>query len=116
MIVLICGDRFWSDRQAIRRRLAQLPKDTIILHGAASGADTIAGEEATKLGLTVKQFPANWNKHGRAAGPIRNRQMLDHKPNLVIAFHNDLSKSKGTKDTVQEAIKRGIPTYVVGQI
>ena len=113
MIVLICGDRYWSDREAIRRRLKQLPKDTIIIHGAARGADSIAGEEAKLLGLIVEEFPADWDKYGRAAGPIRNRLMLDRKPDLVIAFHHDLSKSKGTADTVREATKRGICTYVV---
>lgn len=113
MIILVCGDRHWTDREAIRRRLNQLPKDAIILHGAARGADSIAGEEAKKLGLTVKEFPADWDKYGRAAGPIRNRLMLDEKPDLVIAFHYDLSKSKGTADTAREARKRGIPVYIV---
>jgi hypothetical protein len=113
MLVLVCGDRNWTNRICIEQRLAMLSKNSVIIHGAARGADTIAGEIAKELGLAVRAFPADWDRHGRAAGPIRNRQMLDEKPDLVIAFHNDLHKSKGTKDTLLEANRRNICTEIV---
>lgn len=97
----------------VKARLAKLPADTIIVHGVARGADTIAGEVAKKLGMSVEEYPADWKKFGRSAGPIRNRVMLDTKPDLVIAFHNNIEESKGTKDCVTEARRRGIPTEVV---
>jgi hypothetical protein len=87
--------------------------DTVIVHGAARGADTIAGETARILGMPVEAYPADWNKHGRSAGPIRNRKMLDTKPDLVIAFHEDIESSKGTKDCVNEALRRGIQVEVI---
>ena len=111
--VLICGDREWGNAETIMARMKLLPKDSVIIEGEARGADKIAGECAGTLGLDVRKFPADWDKHGKAAGPIRNRQMLDQQPDLVIAFHENLDKSKGTADTVREAKKRGIPVEVI---
>lgn len=47
------------------------------------------------------------------AGPLRNRQMLDEVPDLVLAFHAEMQSSKGTKDCVLEANRRGIKWRVV---
>lgn len=114
MKVLVCGDRNWDDRVKVFFRLSKLPEGSVVLNGDCRGADRIAAEVARELGcFTVIDFPANWERHGRAAGPIRNREMLDQKPDLVIAFHPDLSKSRGTADTVREARKRGIPVEVI---
>lgn len=56
------------------------------------------------------EFPALWDKHGRAAGPIRNTQMLDEgRPDLVLAFHRDLSESKGTRNMVEQSVKANLP-------
>ena len=114
MKVLVCGDRNWAREAPIRERLSTLPKDAIIIEGGARGADTLARHAAEYLGLKVVEFPADWDRHGRAAGPIRNRQMLDEKPDLVIAFHPDLDSSRGTADTVREARRRGILVEVIG--
>lgn len=115
MKVLICGDRHWSDRGAICSWLCELKNrgyDTVI-EGEQRGADIIAREEADNMGITIKKFPAKWNRYGIAAGPIRNRQMLDEKPDLVLAFHNDIVHSKGTADTIKEAQKRGIQVIII---
>jgi len=116
MKVLVTGDRNWTDRAAIKLWLEVLKEvgyDEVI-EGEARGADTIAREEAEKLELKVDPYPANWDKYGRSAGPIRNREMLDQCPDLVLAFHSHLlTKSKGTADCVREARKRGIEVKVV---
>jgi len=84
-----------------------------LIHGAAPGADRMAGEIGGLIGYWVLDFPADWRQHGKAAGPIRNRQMLrEGQPDLVIAFHDDLSASKGTRDMVRIARKAGIPVLV----
>jgi hypothetical protein len=114
MKVLVCGDRNWSSESVILERLSKLPAGTTVIEGGARGADQMAGAIARRLGLPVVEVPANWGLHGRAAGPIRNRKMLDMSPTLVIAFHPDLAKSKGTADTVREAGRRGIPAEVIG--
>ena len=112
MRVLVCGDRNWFNRAAIRRELAKLPAGTIIIEGEARGADTIAREEALALGLSVKRFPADWAHFGRAAGPIRNLAMLNAKPDRVLAFHTNIAASKGTANMVKIATKAGKPVEV----
>ena len=95
----------------IRARLSQLPPQTMILHGGARGADTLAGQAAQAVGLPCHVFPAKWNQYGRQAGFIRNIQMLDQKPDLVLAFWDGLSQ--GTAHTIREALKRGILTETI---
>jgi hypothetical protein len=65
------------------------------------------------MGLPVESFPADWEQYGRAAGPIRNQQMLEAKPDRVFAFHEDLEHSKGTGDMVRRARKAGVPVEVI---
>ena len=113
MRVLVCGDRYWSDADLILARLAQFNPGDVVIHGGANGADTIAGMCAQKLGHNVEVFRADWNTYGRAAGPIRNRVMLDTKPDLVIAFHDCIAASKGTRDCTTEAKKRGISVELI---
>ena len=114
MKILICGDRNWFDENKICCELLQLnDKEDIIITGGAQGADSIANKIANNLLFKTMVFPADWKKYGRAAGPIRNRQMLDLKPDKVIAFHTDITKSKGTADCVNEAKRRGIKVEVI---
>lgn len=104
MRLLICGDRDWQDIHFIRDLMRDLPQGTVVIHGAARGADKMAGQIAQEMGLTVESYPANWAVHGRAAGPIRNRQMLrEGKPTHVWAFHDNIHNSKGTKDMLELA-------------
>ena len=110
MRILICGDRNWDNRKTIKNYLLTLPKDTVIIEGEAPGADTIAREEAEKLGMEVIPFEAKRKRYGRGAGPIRNQKMLDEgKPDEVVAFHPDINNSKGTLNMIKKARKAGIP-------
>ena len=114
MKILICGDRNWTNRDAIYRILYGFPHDTIVIHGACKGADTIADEIADKMWMDIRTYPANWDKLGLAAGPIRNREMLDKEhPDLVIAFHSNIKESKGTKDMCKEAKRLGVPVILI---
>lgn len=114
MKVLCCGDRNWNNKNVIVRELIKLPKDTIIIEGEARGADSQSRSAAEFLHLKVLKFYADWDKYGKSAGPIRNRKMLDENPDLVLAFHNDIENSKGTKDCVNEAKRRGIEVRIIG--
>ncbi len=116
MKILFSGDRHWNNYWAVYDVISKLDRDSIIIHGAARGLDTMAGMIATKLGMKVISVPAEWDKYKRAAGPIRNRKMLDMNPDLVICFHNDIDNSKGTKDCKEEAEKRGIETILITTI
>jgi hypothetical protein len=77
---------------AMDRILKQIHKSsqgpiTCIIHGGARGADHMAGLWARKHDINMKQYPADWDKHGNAAGPIRNAQMLaEGFPDICVAF------------------------------
>ena len=118
MRVICSGSRDWTDRAAVVRELACLIEefgpDVTVVHGDCRGADRIAAAEARTLGLAVEAFPADWVKYGRAAGPIRNQQMLNSGVDLVICFHSDLFQgSRGTLDMYTRAQRIGTPIRVV---
>ena len=120
--ILICGGRdlnhtdVWNalDRDCLDFVADKLditrPRIFRVIHGGAKGADSAAGEWAKSEGAKVTVYPADWKAHGKAAGPIRNRQMLDDgKPDVVVA----LPGGRGTADMIQQAEDRGIPVVDV---
>lgn len=116
--ILVTGDRNWTDVTLIETVLLMekdlYKNDLQVCHGAARGADTVAGNMCKDHGIAVTAFPADWRRYGRAAGPIRNRQMLDEfKPDIVYAFHDNLEQSRGTRDMVKIARARCIKVEVL---
>lgn len=116
--VLICGSRTWTEADpinAILEAYRMSTADLTVLHGAAKGADSLAGFWGHRNADEVAEYPARWDTHGRSAGPMRNQEMLDKgQPDVVWAFiDKPLSESKGTADMVRRASKAGVPTYVV---
>lgn len=109
MRVLVCGGRDFNDCGLVWATLDQLARtDSVdcLIEGDARGADRIAGHWAKRRHIDLRLFPANWRKHGKAAGPIRNQRMIDEgKPDFVIAFPG----GKGTADMVARAKAAGIP-------
>ena len=114
MRVLVCGGR---DYRYARRIFFELDSVritfglTVLIHGAAPGADRIAGQWAAKHGIPVEDFPADWFPHGKdggrdnSAGPKRNARMLaEGRPDLVVAFPG----ASGTNDMIQRARAAGI--------
>lgn len=88
-----------------------LPTDIVIIAGGAKGADSAAADFAAVAFCQLQEFKADWNKHGKAAGAIRNQQMLDEgKPDLVVAFPG----GRGTADMVSRAKKAGIEVREIG--
>lgn len=117
MRVLVCGSRDFDDRDHIYKFLDLfIPAIEVVIEGEAPGADTLAREWAEEREIIVMPFPADWKHYGRAAGPIRNRQMLEEgKPDIVLAFpSNHLHDTKGTKDMVNQARTFKVPTLVLG--
>ncbi|WP_218916547.1 SLOG family protein [Rubinisphaera brasiliensis] len=82
------------------------------MHGDARGADRLAGEWAADRGVEVLACAANWKVHGRAAGPISNRRMLDESPDLLVAFPG----GRGTADMVKAAKKAGVKIVLAAEI
>lgn len=84
---------------------------TIIIQGDAKGGDEIGVFTAETLRIPCLNFPADWDKYGKAAGYIRNKQMLDEgKPDLVVAFPG----GKGTTNMVKLAGCAGIKVEKTG--
>lgn len=107
--VLVCGSRTWKDGERIGTALEKLAKETGVIHGAAKGADSLAGLVARLQHRSVQEFPAAWDKLGKEAGPARNRQMLDEgEPFAVWAFIDDPVKSAGTANMVLQALLEGL--------
>jgi hypothetical protein len=95
-------------------RLRQLPPGTIVVHGGARGADTIAGDVARQLGFIVRVYKADWKTHGIRAGLERNGKMLvkehreDEPIDIVFAFALDFGPGSGTYDMARRAENVGI--------
>ena len=110
--VIICGSRIISDKKYIFEALDNLLKDyedVEIISGHARGVDTIAEVYAKERAIPLKVFSADWKQYGRAAGPIRNKEMLQYAMSaepLVISFWD--GKSQGTKNMMLLALKSGI--------
>lgn len=121
MRILVCGSRDWTDSAPIHRELLSIldkplsngeVKHTLI-HGAARGADTLAGMLGHQLGFFVRVYPARWDIHGKSAGPIRNRLMLmDGKPDMILAFTTHYDTSRGTKNMCEQARGANLPVFV----
>lgn len=113
MRVLVCGGRDYSDKVKLWTTLSQIhARDGIacIIHGAASGADTLAEDWAAARNVGRHRFPAQWDKQGKAAGPIRNQAMIDRGlPDIVIAFPG----GAGTADMVRRAKAAGVKVMEV---
>lgn len=112
--VIITGSRNANPfvaRKLISDRLFELPVDSTIVHGGARGVDRMAGQEAQKLGLLVEEHPADWDRHGKSAGFVRNQEMLDTGADLVLAFWD--GRSNGTRHTIEIAERAGIPVEVI---
>lgn len=109
MKILVAGGRDNWDHEGVARELGKFPKDELlIITGGAPGADCAALRWAMSNGVKFKNYPADWVKHGKAGGPIRNRLMLtDGKPDLVIAFRG----WNGTFDMCSQAIAAGIDIH-----
>jgi len=114
MRVLVCGDREWKDFVFMERILSRFwLHASVIIHGDARGADKMAANWAKSRGIRPEPYPADWDRYHRAAGPIRNRQMLkEGKPDVVVAFHDDIEKSKGTRDMINVAAEAGIQVFL----
>ena len=118
MKILVCGGRNYLDYLTLQKTLDNLvngvdPDLVTIIQGGAKGADYLAKVYAYCWGwggLNCKEYPADWKKYGKAAGAIRNQQMLDEgKPDLVVAFPGGV----GTADMVERAKKGGIEVVEV---
>lgn len=113
MKVLVCGGREYADARTVNATLDDIQRTagiSRVIEGCAPGADHLAELWARSSHVNIWHFPADWEKHGRAAGPIRNRRMLvEGLPDLVVAFPG----GRGTAHMVKLARNAGVPVQEV---
>lgn len=114
MRVLVCGGRDYTDRDHVYRELDRLHKRLmidVVIEGDASGVDRMAGYWARKNRVDNRKFKADWARLGKAAGHVRNRQMLEiGQPHLVVAFPG----GRGTANMVKQARDAGLDVIEIG--
>ena len=114
--LIIAGSRDFDDYRLLKDKadnfLKEKAKDhkIIIVSGHARGADSLGEKYAAEKDYTVDLNPADWKRYGRYAGPKRNKEMVK-KADALLAFWD--GKSKGTKNTINEAKKKGLNVRVV---
>lgn len=113
--VIIAGCRDFTDYELLREKcdyhLQNLRlEDIVIVSGHASGADSLGERYAQERGFQLETYPADWQAHGRAAGPIRNAKMAS-VAHALISFWD--GKSRGTKNMIDTAKKHNLQVAVV---
>ena len=114
--VIIAGTRSFNDYELLRTScnnllsVKQRTHTVVIISGTARGADQMGERYAHERGYDVQQFPANWERDGKAAGFIRNRQMAD-VADALIAFWDGMSN--GTKNMIDNARRKGLTVRVI---
>jgi len=105
MKVIIAGSRNFTDYQKLKETCDTILRDQTnieIVSGNCRGADLLGEQYAKERGYKITQFPADWNKYGKSAGPKRNQQMANYA-DALIAFWD--GKSKGNKHMIEMAIQ-----------
>ena len=116
MRILVTGSRDWTDGDAIESAMWHAWTDAgsppinsvTLVHGCARGADTIAASIARKIGMKVDEHPAAWDTRGRAAGVIRNSEMVNAGADVCLAFIRN--RSRGATHCANAAERAGIET------
>lgn len=110
MRAIIAGSRDCTDRDVVGKAVAQSGFDvSLVISGAARGVDRLGEDWAAAHGKPVERYPADWDTHGRSAGPIRNAQMADVAEVLIAVWDG---QSRGTKNMIDTARRKGLMVYV----
>lgn len=110
---LVCGSRDFKDRALVYRVLDVVRSRFLVdawMHGGYRGVDRLTDDWANDRNVECRPFPADWDQHGRRAGPIRNQEMIDvGQPTVGIAFPG----GPGTADMIERLHTHEIPVYEV---
>jgi hypothetical protein len=107
MRICVCGGRDYYDKHKVWNTMdtfRSIVPDFVLIHGDAKGADSLADAWARYNEIETDPFPADWEQHGKKAGPIRNRQMIASGIDLLLAFPG----GKGTADMIAACKAAGV--------
>ena len=115
MKIIIAGTRTFDNKQLLFNSMNAIIEKLDLLYfevisGTADGADKLGEEWGKDKHAIISRFPPDWNKHGKAAGPIRNSQMADAADMCVVFWDG---KSKGTKNMIETALSKGLLVKVI---
>ena len=115
--VIICGGRNITDPNLLMQLWAssKIEIDEVVSGACRTGVDKMGEELAYDFDLPIKRFPANWNIHGKAAGPIRNELMARYATHMLIIWDG---KSRGSGDMLRRGKKHGLRIFemvIVGE-
>ena len=82
----------------------------IIVSGCAEGADKLGERYATEHHLNIERYPAEWDKYGKSAGPIRNERMAEVADGVLVFWDG---KSRGTKNMIENSKKANKPYVII---
>jgi predicted Rossmann fold nucleotide-binding protein DprA/Smf involved in DNA uptake len=110
MSLAVIGSRTFNDYNLLKETLEGYEGLEEIISGGATGADTLAERYAKEKGIPLRVFLPDWNKYGKAAGPIRNKLIVEASDH-VVAFWDGISR--GTKSSIDIANQLGKPIDIV---
>lgn len=116
--LIIAGCRTISDSRVLEAAIEEISgmrwmPNEVVSGGEPNGVDRLGELWARMLEIPVRRFPADWDRHGKAAGPLRNRDMAEY-----VALHDGRllaiwdGASRGTKDMIDQARIRKVPTFI----
>ena len=108
--IAVVGSRDFPSSDIVERFVYMLPRDVIVVSGGARGVDSWAEATAKHWRRDTDTYKADWAKHGKVAGFVRNNAIVKNCDIVVAFLHNG---SKGTKHTISLAKYFGKPCYVV---
>lgn len=124
MRIIIAGSRDFTDYKFLKKNcsriLSDLEKngtkreDIEIISGTARGADRLGERFAAQYGIKVRRFPADWDRFGKRAGFIRNREMAEYASEdngILVAFWD--GRSRGTSSMIDLAKQAGLHTHII---
>lgn len=111
MRVVIAGSRSINDFDLIKEAVERSGFDiTEVVSGTARGADRLGEHWARTNNVPIKMMPADWDKNGKAAGYIRNREMAEYADAAIIIWDGE---SRGSKNMIDEMVKKNKPHYIL---
>lgn len=117
MKVIIAGSRLFTDYELLKQHMAEVIEDECleieeVVSGTAPGADRLGERWAAERNIPIRRFPANWEKYGKAAGPLRNGEMAAYG-DFLVAFWHPLCRGTTNMISQMEHLKKPYRRFTI---